>query len=404
MPNLNRILDTYQYPVTLLFVSSYIPRKCGIATFTKDLTKAINDLNPESLVEIVAMGDESSETYHYPPEVVATVEKNTVASYHAAANHINASDASIVSLQHEFGLFGGDSGDYIFEMLDRITKPVVTTMHTILDEPTAQQRSILFRLAERSEVVVVMIPDAKARLERDYGIPTDKVVVIHHGVADQPKSAQIHKPDFGWEGKRVLLMTGLFNPNKGANYVIEALPTILAAHPEAIFVIAGQTHPEIIKREGESYRNSLRKKAEELGVTDQLIFIDEYLPLKTLLAYYEACDIYLTPHLDAQQTTSGTLAYALGLGKACISTPYTYAREMLAHDRGILVPFRDAAAIAEAVNEILSDDYLQKTLEARAYSLGRQMSWPRIAERYLLLFRVIEKKYDLYAAAHHANH
>jgi len=345
------------------------------------------------------MNDESGETYAYPSEVQCTIEKNDPASYEAAARFINQSDAEVICLQHEFGLFGGEDGDYIFHLLAHVTKPIVTTFHTILTHPTELQKSILFRLAEISEVVVAMIPDAKARLEKDYGIFEEKVVVIHHGVADQPKSVRAYKKTYGWEHKRILLMTGLFNPNKGADYVIEALPAVIAQYPSTLFVIAGQTHPEILKREGEQYRNGLRKRAETLGVTNHLMFINEYLPLERLLTYYDACDIYLTPHLDAQQTTSGTLAYALGLGKACISTPYTYAKEMLAHQRGLLVAFRDSDAISEAIINIFDHPKLQQELEKSAYMLGRQMSWPRVAERYLILFRVLEKKYGIFSSA-----
>ena len=399
MSKLNKVLDIYQHSIKLIFLSSYIPRKCGIATFTKDLTKAINDLNPEYLVRIAAMNGDNGETYEYPPEVLFTIDKDSPESYEKVAHEINRTDAEFVCLQHEYGLFGGSYGEYIFNLLENINRPIVTTVHTILREPTREQRNILMRLAEVSEVIVTMLPNAKECLEKVYGIPEEKVVVIHHGVADQPKSTQAHKADFGWEGKRVLLMTGLLNPNKGADYVIEALPAILKEFPETLFVLAGETHPGVLKWEGEKYRNGLRQRAEELGVTDQLVFVDKYLPLPELLTYYEACDIYLTPHLDAQQTTSGTLAYALGLGKACISTPYTYAEEMLANDRGLLVDFRSGDAIAQAVLKIFTNPQLQKDLENHAYALGRQMSWPRVAERYLLLFRVIQKKYDLFSVS-----
>lgn len=339
------------------------------------------------------MGDESGETYSYPPEVLFSIEKNNPVSYHEAAHRINQSDAEMICIQHEYGLFGGEAGEYLFNLIKRLTKPIVTTLHTILVDPTPLQKEVLLSLAKYSEAVVAMIPNAKERLEKDYGIPEDKVVVIHHGVADRPKSVQTYKKKLGWGGKHVLLMTGLFNPNKGADYVIQALPAIVAKYPNTIFVIVGQTHPEVLKREGEKYRDSLRAKALELGVTHYLRFVDTYLPLEELLTYYDACDIYLTPHLDAQQTTSGTLAYALGLGKACISTPYTYAQEMLADERGLLVKFRDSTSIAKAVIRIFDDPTLKKELEKRSYALGRQMSWPRVAERYLILFRLIEKKY-----------
>lgn len=382
-------MDQTQRTVRATFISSYIPRKCGIATFTKDLTGAINSLNPDALADIVAVNDND---YYYPWEVKYRVQTDDRASYLAAADYINQSSTDIVSLQHEYGLYGGLAGNYIFDLIDNIEKPLVCTLHTILADPNPSQRAVLRRLIQRSASVVAMVPDARERLERDYGVCPDHVAVIHHGVADRPKSNGRSKRLFRWQPFKVLLITGLLGPDKGAEYVIRALPEITKKVPNALFVLVGETHPHIKALEGERHRSGLRALARRLGVADHIKFINEYVPLERLLAYYDACDVYLTPHLNPGQITSGTLAYALGLGKAIISTPYVYAKEMLSDDRGLLVPFADAAALAKAAIKILTNDRAKAQLEERAYTLGRRMSWPRVAERYLMLFRhVIEQ-------------
>ena len=392
MRKVNQLLDSQQRKIQPIFVSSYIPRKCGIATFTKDLTNAMNDLNPEGLAEIVAV-EPDDEPLKYPVEVQGVIKKYDLESYDEAARIINASDAEVLCLQHEYGLYGTVDpdhyvGEYIIRMLRQVDKPIITTLHTILEHPLPAHRAVMEEISQLSDIMITMMPNAKERLENVYGINPERVVIIHHGVADRPRARKSNKKKFGWEDKKVLLMSGLMSPGKGMEYVIEALPAIVTACPEAVLVIVGQTHPDVLKRVGETYRLSLTAKAEALGVADHLIYVNEYLPLDSLLEYYEACDIYLTPHLDPQQVASGTLAYALGMGKACISTKYIYANEMLKDGRGILVDFKDAAQIAEASIRILTDPAYQSDLERKAYMLGRKMSWPRVAERYLNLFRL----------------
>ncbi len=389
MSKLNRILDIHQNPINLLFISSYLPRKCGIATFAKDLTKAINDLNPQSNAQIVAVNN--NEHYEYPPEVVYQINRDDLPNYEDAAKFINHTTADIICLQHEYGLYGGDNSEYIFKLIGRIRQPLIITLHTILKSPTDQQRDVLFRLAKLSQAVVAMTPDAKEQLEEIYGINPDQVVVIHHGVADRAKATKADKVKYGWENRHVLLMTGLLNPDKGLDYVIRALPAIKEQFPDILFVIAGQTHPEIIKNHGEVYRDGLKQLIDELGVHDNIQFIDRYLSLDELLSYYEACDIYLTPHLNSEQIASGTLAYALGMGKACVSTPFVYAREILANGTGVFIEYKDSISIEKAVLRILSDPSYQASLENKAYAIGRRMSWPLVAERYLLLFRIIQE-------------
>lgn len=387
MSKINQILDTQQSTIRTIFVSSYLPRKCGLATFTKDLTSALNDLNSESLAEIIAINDGEGEL-EYPWEVKYKIHQHKYDSYYQAAEYVNQSSADIVCLQHEFGLFGGEAGEYIFAFLRNINKPVVTIFHTILAKPSDIQRSTLQRLGEISASVVAMIPDAKERLERDYNIDREKVVTIHHGVSDQKKAKNNNKI-FNFREGPVLLISGLISENKGIEYAIRSLPTIIEEFPNLLLVVAGQTHPEILKHSGEKHRTSLIKLANDLHVEKNVKFINKYLPLQELLTLYEECDIYLTPHVDTQQITSGTLAYALGMGKACVSTGYPYAKEMLANNRGLIVGFRNSDQIAKAILKILKNSTLKSELEEEAYILGRKMRWPRVAQRYLNLFRLI---------------
>lgn len=392
MAKFNQLLDTQQRTIKPLFISSYIPRKCGIATFCKDLTTAMNDLNPSGLAKIVVV-DPGEEPLKYPEEVIGEITKFTLDSYEAAAELVNTSDAEIICLQHEYGLFGTSDpthyvGEYILRFLRQVEKPIITTLHTILENPLPAHREVMREIAQLSDIMITMMPNAKERLEDKYGINPERVVIIPHGVADRPRARKLKKKAFGWEDKKVLLMTGLMSPGKGIEYVIDAIPILLKEVPNILFTVVGQTHPDVLRRHGEEYRECLMERAKNLGVEEHIQFVNEYLPLDDLLNYYEACDIYLTPHLDAQQVASGTLAYALGMGKACISTPYIYAQEMLKDGRGLLVDFKSGESIAKAALKILTEPGYQNELERKAYAFGRTMSWPRVAERYLNLFRL----------------
>lgn len=388
-PSLNTLLDKQERTVRSLFISSYIPRRCGIATFTKDLTKAINDLNPESLSQIIAVDEEPGQ-FTYPGEVIGRITCNKQPSYLQAATQINASSAEIVCLQHEYGLFGGgNSGPYILDLLSAIDRPIITTLHTILDNPSAEHREVLGEIVKLSDIIITQLPHAKERIAEHFGINSERIVVVPHGVTDRPRAGKVLKPKFGWSSHRVLLMSGLMSPGKGVDYVIKALPAIVEKFPETLFVVVGQTHPDILKRDGEQYREYLLQLADQLNVSKHFKLVNSYLPLDELLEYYEACDIYLTPHLDPQQVSSGTLAYALGMGKACISTPYVYARELLSQDRGVLVDFESSEQIAQATIALFSDPQAMESMETSAYQLGRTMSWPRVAQRYLNLFRLV---------------
>ncbi len=388
MSTVNQMLDTQQSRVRTIFVSSYVPRKCGIATFTRDLVGALNDLNSESTAEIIAINAGEQEL-DYPWTVKYRIFQENLDSYYKAAEYVNQSSADIICVQHEYGLYGGELGEHLFNFLRNVNKPIVITFHTILAKPDEKHEIILKRLSDLATYVVAMIPDAKERLEKDYGIDRNKVVVIHHGVSSYERSNMIKIPT-NWKNRPTILLSGLISKNKGIECVIEALPKIKKKFPDINFIIAGQTHPEILKQEGERYRESLMQLADRLDVIDNISLVNKYLPLQELLDYYELCDIYITPHLDPEQITSGTLAYALGMGKACISTPYPYAKEMLSGSRGILVDYRNSNQIARGVLKILENSDLRKKMEYESYFLGQKMRWPRVAERYLNLFRYVE--------------
>lgn len=387
-----RILAKRDNPARLTFVSSYVPRKCGIATFCRDLAEAVDRLNSGGSTNIIAM--HFGDVIPYPPIVTRCIERDDPESYSSASQDINHSQTNIVCLQHEYGLFGGPAGSYILEFLKKLKCPVVTTLHTVLINPTAVQKEALQAVVDLSKAVVVMTADAKKRLVNGYAVSPKKIIIIPHGVAERAQSHCASKPELGWDHRPVLLLTGLLNSNKGADYVIKALPIIKARYPNILFALVGQTHPEVIKWEGEKYRQYLEKLVEDLGLANNMQFVNRYLDLEELLKRYNGCDVYLTPHLDQEQATSGTLAYALGMGKACVSTPYIYAREVLAGGTGILVDFKDEQSIATAVLKILDNPKLRAKMESATYKIGKQMTWPRVARSYLALFRKIIRAKD----------
>lgn len=389
MLSLQNFLGKSSKPLNIGFVASFVPRKCGIATFTRDLTEEINKIKNVPFVKIIALNNQ--ENYNYSPNVVCEIEQNEEKDYTDCAEYVNSSELDIICLQHEYGLFGGEDGNYILNFMRTLEKPIVTTFHTILEHPTEGQRQTLSEVANLSKRVVAMISTGKERLIKIYGVDPKKIVLIPHGVADQPKSKQTQKLKFNWGSRPVLTLSGLINPNKGIEYVIEALPEIKKKFPNILFVVVGQTHPSIIKNDGEVYRDKLKGIIEANKLEQNVLFINKYLELPELLNYFDACDIYLTPHLDPQQITSGTLAYALGMGKPCISTPYIYAKELFKDGAGILVDYKDSAAIAREVLSILSNPKKQQQLGARAYRLGRAMTWPIVAASYYKEFENILK-------------
>lgn len=369
------------------FLGDYVPRQCGIATFTTDICEAVAAEFPQCDCIVGAVNDRP-EGYAYSSRIRFEMDEKELDSYRRAADFLNINNVEVVSVQHEFGIYGGPAGSHLLAFLRDVQMPVVTTLHTVLREPSDIQRSVMKQLDELSNRFIVMAERGRDYLENIYGVAPEKIDLIPHGVPDvQFIDPTFHKDQFGVEGKTVLLTFGLLSPNKGIEYVIEALPEILQQHPNAVYIVLGATHPNLIATEGENYRLKLERLAEDRGVAGNVIFYNRFVPLQELTDFIGAADIYVTPYLNEAQITSGTLAYAFGAGKAVISTPYWYAQELLADDRGILVPFADSAAIAAAVNRYLSDATFMTAARKRAWRLGREMIWPVVAQRYMKSFR-----------------
>jgi glycosyltransferase involved in cell wall biosynthesis len=376
----------------IAFVASSVPRRCGIATFTADLSAAVKSADPTVRIYAAAI-DEPGAVRPYGPDVRWRIRQEEASTYRDAAVAISASSVDIVNVQHEFGLYGvwhdGTYDDHLRVFLEHCTKPVVTTLHTVAPKPEPWALETVRYVSEHSDQVVVMGTTAARLLHEVYGV-TRPAVVIEHGMpAIEPKGRHRLKRQLGVEERPIVSTFGLVDPRKGLEYVIEAMPDIVARHPAALYLVVGQTHPELQKREGEAYRNSLSASAARLGMRDHVKFVNQYLTQREVVDYLLATDVYVTPYLDPNQITSGTLAYALGAGKAIVSTPYLHAREVLESGRGILVPFRDAAAVATAVNSILGDPQRKRQLEARAYEYGKEMAWPAIGRRVLAAMRDI---------------
>ncbi len=372
---------------SVAFVGSYMPRRCGIATFTHDLCEAVaRQAGNSANVFTVAMND-VPEGYAYPDRVRFEIRQNSQVDYRLAAEFLNIRQISAVCLQHEYGIYGGTCGSHVLGMLRRIRRPIVSTLHTVLKEPTEQQLVVMREIGKIVDRMVVMSEVARSMLNEVYDVPEEKVVVIPHGIPDVPfVDPNFYKDQFGCEGRRVMLTFGLLSPGKGIEYAIEAMPSIVEKHPELMYIVLGATHPHVKRETGEEYRNSLTLRVKELGLSDNVMFVNRFVSLEELCEYLGAADVYVTPYLNEQQITSGTLAYAMGTGKATISTGYWHAKEMLADGRGILVPFRSAEAIAENVNWLLDNETELHAMRKRAYTYCRQMTWQRVAQDYLDLF------------------
>jgi glycosyltransferase involved in cell wall biosynthesis len=367
-------------------IGNSLPRRCGIATFTTDLQQAISTSRPTLETCIVAMTDHG-QTYDYPKAVAFQIQDNKIEQYIRAADFLNAGRFDTVCLQHEFGIFGGEAGGHVLELLSRLTMPVVTTFHTVLANPTAAQRAVMERIVDASSKVVVMANKGRELLRSVYQVPDDKIEVIAHGIPDVALVApDAAKARLGFDGKSIILTFGLLSPNKGIEVMIDAMPSILKRRADAVYVVLGATHPNLVRDQGEAYRNRLMRRVRELGVEHHVVFLDRFVDLPTLLEFISMCDVYVTPYLNEAQMTSGTLAYSFGLGKPVVSTPYWHARELLANGRGVLVPFGDATAIGSKIAELLTDDVRRQAMCRRAYAVSRTMTWERTAEHYMSVF------------------
>ena len=370
----------------IAFIGNYLPRQCGIATFTTDLCEAVAVEHPGATCIALPVNDIEA-GYEYPSRVRFELAEKDIDSYRRAADFLNINSVDVVSLQFEYGIFGGRAGSHILALLRELRMPIVTTLHTILREPDPHQRRVLEEVAALSDRVVVMSERGAAFLREVYRISPAKIDLIPHGIPDLSfVDPGFHKDLFGVEGKIVLLSFGLLSANKGIENVIAALPAILAKHPNVVYFIVGATHPQVKQHDGETYRLSLQWLAQEKGVEGQVIFYNQFVTLDELVEFIGAADIYITPYQNPAQIVSGTLAYTLGAGKAIISTPYWYAEEMLADERGVLVPFRDPPALAAQVIDLLDNESKRHAMRKRAYMFGRDMIWPQVARRYLESF------------------
>jgi len=383
----NIILSNSALPQRIAFLGGHLPRLCGIAIFTHDLCEAVSASVPEVQCYAGAVNDRV-EGYEYPARVHFELLEKDLDSYRRAADFLNFNNADVLCVQHEFGIYGGPAGSHLLALLREVRMPVVTTLHTIMREPNAVQRKVMDELVLRSDRLVVMARKGADILRETYAVPAAKVDLIPHGIPDVPfTDSSFFKAQFGVEGRMVLLTFGLLGPGKGIEHAIKALPEIVRAHPNVVYLVLGATHPHLVAREGERYRLSLERLAEDCGVKEHVIFYNRFVSLDDLTEFIGATDIYLTPYLDEAQITSGTLAYVFGAGKAVVSTPYWHAQELLAEGRGILVPFNDPGAIASGVCEFLDHPEQVEKTRQEAYRLGREMLWPAVAGRYLESFR-----------------
>lgn len=380
-------MPTTALPQRIAFLGDYVPRLCGIATFTRDLCEAVSGAAPDADCIVGAVNDRA-EGYAYPPCVRFDLQEKDINTYRRAADFLNFNNADVLSVQHEFGIYGGPAGRHLLALLREVRMPVVTTLHTVLQKPDAAHRLVMDEIARHSDRLVVMAKKGKEILIETYGVPEAKIDIIPHGIPDVPfGESSSFKAQFGVEGRQVLLTFGLIGPGKGIEHVIEALPEIVRRHPKTVYLVLGATHPHLVERDGERYRLSLERLAEDRGVKENVIFYNRFVSREDLNEFIGATDIYLTPYLQEEQITSGSLAYVFGAGKAVVSTPYWHAQELLADDRGVLVPFRNPAAISEGVCGLLDDPDRMKRIRTDAYAMGRGMIWPMIGKRYLESFQ-----------------
>jgi len=379
-------------PAHVALIGNFLPRLCGIATFTTHVHGALAALPDAPKIDVYAMID-PGRSYAFPPAVAMAIDQEDRAGYARAARRIEASGADLVWVQHEYGIFGGPAGDYLLDLLDAVSAPVAATLHTVLESPNADQRRVLERLAGRAAVLIVMAERARTLLQCVYRVPASKIAVIEHGVPDRgyvaPSAA---RRCFGVEDRKTIMTFGLLSPDKGIETMIRALPAILERCPEALYRVVGATHPHLVAHEGERHRESLQALARELGVDAHLRWENRFLDEDALLDRLAMADVYVTPYRNPQQITSGTLSYAAALGKAIVATPYVHATELLGEGRGVLVEFDDVEAMAGAVGSLLVDDRRRERTAARTYGHGRALTWNRMAERAMDRFAATARR------------
>jgi glycosyltransferase involved in cell wall biosynthesis len=374
-------------------IGNYLPRQCGLATFTTDLVEAIAAVAPDTSCFAIAMND-TPQGYRYPSKVRFEINQNVLADYELAADFLNMNQINAICLQHEYGIFGGPAGVNIIRLIKKLRMPVVVTLHTVLTTPSPEQKKVISDLSDISKKLVIMSPRAQDILAKVYKIPESKVAYIHHGIPDIPfVDPSFHKDRFGVEGRKVILTFGLLSPNKGIEYMIKALPKVIRKHPEVVYIILGATHPHVKLKHGEEYRVELQRLVKRLGVGKNVTFHNRFVEMDDLCEFLGCADIYLTPYLDEEQIASGTLAYAMGSGKAIISTPYWYAQDMIGKDRGRIIPFKDHNALANEVIDLLDNDTKRHAMRKRAYMFSREAIWANVANSYLKLFQEIRENH-----------
>ncbi|WP_155323416.1 glycosyltransferase family 4 protein [Desulfosarcina ovata] len=372
-------------------IGNYLPRQCGIATFTTDLVEGLSAEAPDINCWAAAMNDKP-EGYPYPDNVRFEINQNKLSDYRTASQFLNINQTDIVCVQHEYGIFGGPAGSHLLKLLADLRMPVVTTLHTVLKDPAPEYRAVMHKLADLSDKLVVMSHKASDFLNDVYAVPEEKIVFIHHGIPDTPFiDSSFYKDKFGVEGKKVLLTFGLISPNKGIENVLHALPAIISKHPDVAYIVLGTTHPHILKSHGDAYRIMLQQLVRKLDIGEQVIFQNRFVELKELCEFLGIADIYVTPYLEEAQITSGTLAYAMGTGKAIVSTPYWYASEMLADGRGRIVPFSNPDAIAEQIIDLLDNDVDRHAMRKKAYTFSREAVWREVSRKYLQVFNEVRQ-------------
>lgn len=382
-------------------IGNYLPRKCGIATFTTDLVQSLS--SQSFRCKAIAMNDKP-EGYDYPEEVRFEINEDRISDYHMAAEFLNTNEVDMVSLQHEFGIFGGQSGDYILTLLSELKMPVVTTLHTVLTDPTKKQVEVVNQLNNLSDRFVVMSKNAVDILHSLYNISKEKIEYVPHGIPDIPfVDPNYYKDKFDLLGQKVLLTFGLLSENKGIEYVIKGLPDVVERFPDLTYIVLGATHPNVLKTEGEKYRNYLKRLVQKLDLEDHVVFKNDFVPFEELCNYLSATDLYITPYTQEEQITSGTLAYAAGTGKAIISTPYWYAQEMLDDGRGRLVPFENEIAIADSIIELFENDAMRHQMRKRSYDFNRNTTWKEVAQQYIEIFHNIKSDHNRYPRPHNAS-
>jgi glycosyltransferase involved in cell wall biosynthesis len=380
----------------VLFIGTYVPKECGIATFTYDLLNSVSGEYDNVKCEVIALND-LSETYDYPQEVVFQIERDKIEDYYLAADYINQSDVDIVCLQHEFGLFGGSAGDYIFALLSGINKPVITTMHTVIREPEPMYRASTENLIKYSEKLIVMSQTAVDMLKEVYNAPGEKIEVIFHGLPDYPfNNCSKYKKMLNLKGSPLVLTFGLLSQNKGIESMLAALPDVVNQYPGLVYLILGATHPMVKKEHGETYRQYLKNKVSELGLENHVVFHDKFVEKEELCNYILASDIYASPYLSREQIVSGALTYAIGMGKAIISTPYWYAQEMLSDNRGMLVDFGDTESFKKSLLHLIENPVECDNMRKKAYDFGRKMTWENVGSEYNTVFSKALKNENTY--------